>query len=394
MSADSDGPVEWCKPVPQAEAHALAERYPELTLRTEPAHREAFVALPGWSGSEAAAVHWQLACESLEAWVQEQEREHEGERLALTPEDLGLRITYLATGPDRGDRPRRLLRPRRPVRRRAMIEAHGLVKRYGSTMAVNDLSFSIRPGLVTGFLGPNGAGKTTTMRMILGLDAPTQGSVTVGGRSYRDLPAPMREVGALLDAKALHGGRRARDHLLCLAQSNGIPRRRVDEVLRTVGLEGVARRRAKGFSLGMSQRLGIASALLGDPAVLIFDEPVNVESAACSAQRGKPLSIPLGHLEVVLPIGISFYTFQSMSYVIDVYRREIKPTRNLVQFAVFVSFFPHLVAGPIMRPTTLLPQVASRRRFSLQQFYAGGVSDLLGPVRESCRGRQPGDRRQ
>jgi ABC-2 type transport system ATP-binding protein len=156
-----------------------------------------------------------------------------------------------------------------------MIEAHGLVKRYGSTITVNDLSFSIRPGMVTGFLGPNGAGKTTTMRMILGLDAPTQGSVTVAGRSYRDLPAPMREVGALLDAKALHGGRRARDHLLCLAQSNGIPRRRVDEVLGIVGLEGVARRRAKGFSLGMGQRLGIASALLGDPAVLIFDEPVN-----------------------------------------------------------------------------------------------------------------------
>ena len=156
-----------------------------------------------------------------------------------------------------------------------MIEAHCLVKRYGSTVAVNDLSFSIRPGLVTGFLGPNGAGKTTTMRMILGLDAPTQGSVTVDGRSYRDLPAPTREVGALLDAKALHGGRRAFDHLLCLAQSNGIPRSRVDEVLAIVGLEGVARRRAKGFSLGMSQRLGIASALLGDPAVLIFDEPVN-----------------------------------------------------------------------------------------------------------------------
>jgi ABC-2 type transport system ATP-binding protein len=156
-----------------------------------------------------------------------------------------------------------------------MIEAHGLVKRYGSTTAVDDLSFSIRPGVVTGFLGPNGAGKTTTMRMILGLDAPTQGSVTVGGRSYRDLPAPMREVGALLDAKALHGGRRARDHLLCLAQSNGIPRRRVDEVLRIAGLEGAARRRAKGFSMGMGQRLGIASALLGDPAVLIFDEPVN-----------------------------------------------------------------------------------------------------------------------
>jgi ABC-2 type transport system ATP-binding protein len=156
-----------------------------------------------------------------------------------------------------------------------MIEARGLVKHYGSTLAVSDLSFSVRPGLVTGFLGPNGAGKTTTMRMILGLDAPTQGSVTVGGRRYRDLPAPMREVGALLDARALHGGRRARDHLLCLAQSNGIPRRRVAEVLAIVGLEGVARRRAKGLSLGMGQRLGIASALLGDPAVLIFDEPVN-----------------------------------------------------------------------------------------------------------------------
>ena len=156
-----------------------------------------------------------------------------------------------------------------------MIEARGLAKRYGSTTAVDDLSFSIRPGLVTGFLGPNGAGKTTTMRMILGLDAPTLGSVTVDGRSYRDLPAPMREVGALLDAKALHGGRRAYDHLLCLAYSNGITRRRVDEVIRLVGLEDVARRRAKGFSLGMSQRLGIASALLGDPAVLIFDEPVN-----------------------------------------------------------------------------------------------------------------------
>jgi ABC-2 type transport system ATP-binding protein len=142
-------------------------------------------------------------------------------------------------------------------------------------MAVSDLSFSIRPGLVTGFLGPNGAGKTTTMRMVLGLDAPTRGSVTVGGRGYRDLPAPMREVGALLDAKAVHGGRRARDHLLCLARSNGIPGSRVAEVLGIAGLEGVAGRRVKGMSLGMSQRLGIAAALLEDPAVLIFDEPVN-----------------------------------------------------------------------------------------------------------------------
>ena len=148
----------------------------------------------------------------------------------------------------------------------------------GSTTAVvNDLSFSdLRLGLVTGFLAPNGAGKTTTMRMILGLDGADAG---LGHRRRpggdRDLPAPRRQLGALLDAKALHGGRRAYDHLLCLAQSNGIPRRRVDLVLRTVGLEDVARRRVKGFSLGMSQRLGIASALLGDPPVLIFDEPVN-----------------------------------------------------------------------------------------------------------------------
>src|SRR6201999_3132684 len=156
---------------------------------------------------------------------------------------------------------------------RAMIEASGLVKRYGSTTAVSDLSFSIRAGLVTGFLGPNGAGKTTTMRMILGLDAPTRGSVTVDGRSYRDLPAPLREVGALLAAQALQGGRRAHGRRLCLAQSNGSPRRRVDEVLRLVGLEDVPRRRAKGFSLGMSQRLGIASGPLGGPAGLIFDEP-------------------------------------------------------------------------------------------------------------------------
>ena len=146
-----------------------------------------------------------------------------------------------------------------------MIEARNLVKRYGSTMAVNDLSFSIRPGMVTGFLGPNGAGKTTTMRMILGLDAPTQGSVTVGGRSYRDLPAPMREVGALLDAKALHGGRRARDHLLCLARSNGIPRRRVDEVLRIAGLESVAELAARCRDAGATVRAGSTSLAAAAP---------------------------------------------------------------------------------------------------------------------------------
>ena len=156
-----------------------------------------------------------------------------------------------------------------------VIEARNLSKRYGRTVAVDDLSFDVLPGKVTGFLGPNGAGKTTTMRMILGLDRPNSGIVTINGRPYRDLPAPLREVGALLDAKAVHGGRKAYNHLLLLAQSNGIPASRVDEVLRIVGLEGVAKRRAGGFSLGMGQRLGIAAALLGDPGILMFDEPVN-----------------------------------------------------------------------------------------------------------------------
>jgi len=156
-----------------------------------------------------------------------------------------------------------------------MIEARGLVKRYGTTAAVNDLSFTIRPGLVTGFLGPNGAGKTTTMRLILGLDYPSAGTVAVNGKPYAQLPDPMHEVGALLDAGAVHGGRTARNHLLGLAQTNGISRRRVDEVLGLAGLADVAGKRTKGFSLGMRQRLGIAGALLGDPQILMFDEPVN-----------------------------------------------------------------------------------------------------------------------
>ena len=156
-----------------------------------------------------------------------------------------------------------------------MIEATGLSKSYGRTRAVDDLSFEVRPGLVTGFLGPNGSGKSTTMRMILGLDRPDAGRVTLDGRRYHDLPWPLREVGALLDANAVHPGRSAHDHLLGLAQSNAIPRGRVDQVLEQVGLDGVAGRRVGKFSLGMSQRLGIASALLGDPAVLLFDEPVN-----------------------------------------------------------------------------------------------------------------------
>jgi ABC-2 type transport system ATP-binding protein len=156
-----------------------------------------------------------------------------------------------------------------------MIEARGLTKRYGDTVAVDNLSFSVTPGKITGFLGPNGAGKTTTMRLILGLDRPSDGTVTVNGKPFAALAYPMREVGALLDAKAVHGGRSAYNHLLCLAETNGLPRRRVAEVLALVGLSEVARKRSKGFSLGMGQRLGIAAALLGDPAILMFDEPVN-----------------------------------------------------------------------------------------------------------------------
>jgi len=156
-----------------------------------------------------------------------------------------------------------------------MIEAIGLSKRYGDTLAVDDLSFTVPPGAVTGFLGPNGAGKSTTMRLILGLDAPTCGTVTVNGKPYRSLRRPLFEVGALLEAKAVHGGRSAFNHLMSLALSNGIPRSRVEKVLEQVGLRSVARKRSGGFSLGMGQRLGIAAALLGDPGVLIFDEPVN-----------------------------------------------------------------------------------------------------------------------
>ncbi|MEV4555962.1 ABC transporter ATP-binding protein [Kitasatospora sp. NPDC049285] len=156
-----------------------------------------------------------------------------------------------------------------------MIELQHLTKRYGDKLAVDDLSFRIPEGVVTGFLGPNGAGKSTTMRMILGLDRPTGGRVTIDGRHYGQLQEPLRKIGALLEAKAVHPGRTARDHLLWLAESNRLPRTRVDEVLAMVGLTAVARKRARGFSLGMGQRLGIASALLGDPETLMFDEPVN-----------------------------------------------------------------------------------------------------------------------
>ena len=156
-----------------------------------------------------------------------------------------------------------------------MIEVHGLCKRYGATVAVDRLSFDVRPGVVTGFLGPNGSGKSTTMRLVLGLDRPDAGQARIGGRRYRELRWPLREVGALLEARAFHPGRSARAHLRALAASNGIPRSRVEEVLGFVGLADAGARRAGKFSLGMAQRLGIAAALLGDPRVLLLDEPVN-----------------------------------------------------------------------------------------------------------------------
>ena len=159
-----------------------------------------------------------------------------------------------------------------------MIEARGLVKRYGSTTAVDNLSFDVRPGTVTGFLGPNGAGKSTTMRMMIGLDRPDAGTARIHGKNYHDLRSPLREVGALLEvsgSKAFHPGRTARSHLTALAASNSIPRHRVNDVLEITGMEKAADRRAGKFSLGMAQRLGIAAALLGDPAVLLLDEPVN-----------------------------------------------------------------------------------------------------------------------
>jgi ABC-2 type transport system ATP-binding protein len=156
-----------------------------------------------------------------------------------------------------------------------VIDVQRVTKRYGEKLAVDDLSFQVQPGVVTGFLGPNGAGKSTTMRLILGLDAPTAGEVTVNGRAYRELSAPLHEIGAMLEAHAIHTGRSAFNHLLALAQTHGIPRSRVDEVIELVGLREVARKRVGSFSLGMGQRLGVAAALLGDPATVILDEPAN-----------------------------------------------------------------------------------------------------------------------
>src|SRR5947208_13318179 len=156
-----------------------------------------------------------------------------------------------------------------------MIDARGLTKNYGDKRAVDDLSFTVRPGVVTGFLGPNGSGKSTTMRLVLGLDRPTAGDVLVNGKHYREHLAPLHEVGALLEARSVHTGRSAFNHLLALARTHGIPRRRVDELIDLVGLRDVAKQRAGKFSLGMGQRLGIAAALLGDPSTVMLDEPAN-----------------------------------------------------------------------------------------------------------------------
>ena len=156
-----------------------------------------------------------------------------------------------------------------------MIEVDHLTKRYGEKVAVDDLTFAVRPGIVTGFLGPNGAGKSTTMRVIVGLDAPSAGRAVVNGKAYRDLRAPLHEIGTMLEARAIHTGRSAYNHLLAMAQTHGIGRARVQEVIELVGLHDVARKRVGGFSLGMGQRLGIAAALLGDPAILVLDEPAN-----------------------------------------------------------------------------------------------------------------------
>jgi ABC-2 type transport system ATP-binding protein len=156
-----------------------------------------------------------------------------------------------------------------------MIEVRHVTKRYGEKVAVDDLSFAVHPGVITGFLGPNGAGKSTTMRVILGLDAPTSGTALIEGKDYRDLPAPLHAVGAMLESRAIHTGRSGRDHLLAIAATHRIPTARVDQVLSQVGLQEVARKRVGGFSLGMTQRLGIAAALLGDPRTLVLDEPAN-----------------------------------------------------------------------------------------------------------------------
>jgi ABC-2 type transport system ATP-binding protein len=246
-----------------------------------------------------------------------------------------------------------------------VIDARGLVKEYGDKVAVSDLSFVVRPGIVTGFLGPNGAGKSTTMRMIIGLDAPTSGSVTVNGKAYAGHGAPLHEVGALLEAKAVHNGRSARNHLRVLAATCGISLRRVDELLDLVGLSDVATKRVGGFSLGMGQRLGIAAALLGDPGTLILDEPVNgldpegilwirhLLRALASEGRTVLVSshlmsemaltadhlIVIGRGRLIADISVGDFTKQASSNVVDIRTPEADRLRMLLlaRLSVHVS---------------------------------------------------------
>jgi ABC-2 type transport system ATP-binding protein len=250
-----------------------------------------------------------------------------------------------------------------------MIEAKRLTKRYGGTVAVDDLSFTVPPGQVTGFLGPNGAGKSTTMRLILGLDAPDSGSVTVGGRPYAAYRRPLLHAGALLEAKAFHGGRSARNHLLCLALSNGISCSRVEEVLELVGLTSAAGRRPGGFSLGMSQRLGIAAALLGDPPVLMLDEPVNgLDPEGVVWVRTLLRTLAAGGRTVLL----SSHLMSEMAMTAD--RLVIIGRGRLIAQAAMADF---LAAGPGGSATVRSPQ-------------AGALAALL-TARGATVTRQDGD---
>ncbi len=214
-----------------------------------------------------------------------------------------------------------------------MIAARGLTKRYGPALAVDDLTFDVLPGRVTGFLGPNGAGKSTTMRLILGLDRPTAGTVTVNGWPYRGLRRPLWQVGAMLESRAVHPGRSAAGHLLALAQASGIPRRRVDEVLSLAGLGNVAGKRAGGFSLGMTQRLGIAAALLGDPGVLLLDEPVNgLDPEGVAWIRGLLRSLAAEGRTVLVSSHLMSETAATASHLIVIGRGRLIADTSLEEF--------------------------------------------------------------
>ena len=206
-----------------------------------------------------------------------------------------------------------------------MIDAQGLTKRYGDKTAVADLTFQVRPGIVTGFLGPNGAGKSTTMRLILGLDAPTSGTVTINGAHYATMAAPLREVGALLESRSVHTGRSARNHLLALAATTGVPTKRVDDLLAMVGLTEVARKWVRGFSLGMHQRLGLATALLGDPRVLLLDEPANgLDPAGIAWLRGLLRSLADEGRTVIVASHVLSEVAQTADHVVIVSAGQVR----------------------------------------------------------------------